>query len=226
MKLKSAAGTAALNVVISITVLTVGIFGGAAVGLVKGSSSPAAAAQVADTTNHIAGFTPVEQFAADLTVSEAPAPAAAVNATVKTVRKVVRQSSAAAAAKASAGVSVPAVGAPKVADAAAGPQVACHSNKRLDDRKVNWLINLAAKAADANPDQASVAANVDQQLRGALGRNMCAEEAQIHISNMCADAQIKKYMGLMVKELPFFVRPMVGDPCSHDLVAAANKWLP
>jgi hypothetical protein len=227
MKLKSAAGTAALNVVISLTVLTVGVFGGAAVGLVKGSSSPAAATQLVEAENRIAGFTPVEQFAADLTVSEAPAaPAAAVNATVKTVRKVVRQSSAAAVAKVPAGVSVPAVGAPKAADAAGGAQVACHSNKRLDDRKVNWLINLAAKAADANPDQASVAASVDQQLRGALGKNMCAEEAQIHISNMCADAQTKKYMTLMVKELPFFVRPMVGDPCSHDLVAAANKWLP
>jgi hypothetical protein len=84
----------------------------------------------------------------------------------------------------------------------------------------------SAKAPAGNPGQASVAATVDQQLRSALGKNMCAEEAQIHISNMCADAQIKKYMALMVKELPFFVRPMVGDPCSHDLVAAANKWLP
>lgn len=224
MKLKSVAGTAALNVVISLTVLTMGVIGGAAVGLVKGSSGPAAATRVVEAKNHIAGFTPVEQFAADLTISEAPAaPAAAVNATLKTVRKVVRPSST-AAARTPAGVSVPVVGSPMAADA--GTQIACHSNKRLDDRKVNWLINLAAKAADANPDQASVAASVDSQLRGALGKDMCAEEAQVHISNMCADAQTGKYMTLMVKELPFFVRPMVGDPCSHDLVAAANKWLP
>ncbi len=71
-----------------------------------------------------------------------------------------------------------------------------------------------------------MADRVDRQLRSAHGQNMCAEEAQVHISNMCADAGTKEFMALMVKELPFFVRPLVGDPCKHDLVAAANKWLP
>jgi hypothetical protein len=217
MKVKSAAGSAAINVVVSIVVLTVGVFGGVAVGVVKGSSAPA---QVPEATSTIAGFAPVEQFSADITVSEAPASPVAV----RTVRRVVRQS--AGAASAASGGSVPGAGAPKSGGAAAGAQVACDSGKRLDDRKVNWLIDLAAKAGAANPDQAAVAARVDQQLREALGKNMCAEEAQIHISNMCADASTRKFMALMVKELPFFVRPMVGDPCSQDLVAAANKWLP
>jgi hypothetical protein len=219
MKPKSAAGSAAINLMVSIVVLTVGVFGGVAVGVVKGSSAPAL---VPEATNTIAGFAPVEQFSADITVSEAPAAPVAV----RTVRKVVVRQGRGAASATASGVSVPSAGTPKSGDAAAGPQVACDSGKRLDDRKVNWLIDLAAKAGAANPDQAAVAAKVDQQLRSALGKNMCAEEAQLHISNMCADASTRKFMALMVKELPFFVRPMVGDPCSHDLVAAANKWLP
>lgn len=100
--------------------------------------------------------------------------------------------------------------------------VACD---RLDDAKIYWLLDLAAKARASNPQSASVADTVAQQLRGALGKNMCAAEAQRYVSAMCADPAIYDFMQKMVKELPFYVRPFVGDPCKQDLVAAANRWL-
>lgn len=95
----------------------------------------------------------------------------------------------------------------------------------LDDAKIYWLLDLAAKARASNPETAPVAARVEQQLKDALGKNMCAAEAQRYVSAMCADPATYDFMQKMVKELPFYVRPLVGDPCKQDLVAAANKWL-
>lgn len=217
MQPRSAAGTAALNVAVSIVVLVVGLVGGAAFGLLKGSS---AAAAVPEATNHIAGFTPVEQFSvAGLTVEEAPAPAPVR----RTVRRVVTQSAPArsTAAGGAAAVLVPSV--PGAVDAVSG--IGSPNCARLDDAKINWLLGLVAKARSSNPDQAAVADNVERQLLGAMGKNMCAERAQIYVGNMCQDPAIARFMGLMVKELPFFVRPLVGDPCKQDLVAAADKYL-
>ncbi|MEX2586834.1 MAG: hypothetical protein WD602_02425 [Actinomycetota bacterium] len=96
---------------------------------------------------------------------------------------------------------------------------------RLDDKKIYWLLDLVAKTKAANPDQAAVADHIDAKLRAQLGQNICAEEAQIYIGAMCNDPGVRNFMHLMVKELPFFVRPMVGDPCAQDLVAAADRWL-
>ncbi|MBW3590948.1 MAG: hypothetical protein KY393_03710 [Actinobacteria bacterium] len=118
--------------------------------------------------------------------------------------------------------SASAVYAPMVSRAPAGSSVDC---AQLDDKKIYWLLDLVAKAKASNPDQAAVADHVDAQLRAKLGQNICAEEAQIYINAMCGEPGVRNFMDLMVKELPFFVRPMVGDPCSHDLVAAADKWL-
>lgn len=108
-------------------------------------------------------------------------------------------------------------------DPAAQQAVDC---ARLDDKKIFWLLDLVAKAKASNPDQAAVADHVDGQLRSVLGQNICAEEAQIYVGAMCADPGVRNFMHLMTKELPFFVRPLVGDPCTQDLVAAADRWLP
>lgn len=218
MPLKSVAGKTALNIAVSVSLLIVGLGGGAALGILKGPASAAAAVPGAAS---VTGFTEADSFeAAGLTVEEAP-PAPEVRKT--TVRRVVTQAAPRVATSQSGSgsqltVSVPGAG------SAGGSNANCGA--RLDDRKINWLLNLVAKAKDANPDQAAVADRVAGQLRSAMGQNMCPEEAQVHISNMCADSTTKKFMALMVKELPFFVRPMVGDPCKHDLVEAANKWLP
>lgn len=217
MQLRSVAGKAALNIAVSVSLLMVGIGGGAALGLLKGPASAAAAVPAA--ANGVSAGAPAEAFvAAGLTVQEAPAAPAPVR---KIVRRVVAQP---AAGGAVSGGAAPSLSLNVPGAAASASNANCGA--KLDDAKINWLLNLVAKAKASNPDQAATADRIAGQLRSAMGQNMCAEEAQIHISNMCADKGTKEFMALMVKELPFFIRPMVGDPCKHDLVAAANKWLP
>lgn len=219
MQAKSVAGKAALNIAVSLSLLMVGIGGGAALGLLKG---PSAASAAVPTGTAVVAQAPAEDFvAAGLTVQEAP-PAAPARKT--TVRRVVTQAAPRTTAAQSAGGGQLSINVPGTAGAAAVSNANCGA--KLDDAKINWLLDLVAKAKASNPDQAAVADRVAGQLRSAMGKNMCAEEAQLHISNMCADSGTKQFMALMVKELPFFVRPMVGDPCKQDLVAAANKWLP
>jgi hypothetical protein len=220
MQLRSVAGKAALNIAISVSLLIVGIGGGAALGLLKGPAS-AAAAVPSGATQNASVVAPAEAFvAAGLTVQEAPAAPAAVR---KVVRRVVAQNSTGGSASGGAAPTL-SVNVPGAAGTSAASNANCGA--KLDDAKINWLLNLVAKAKASNPDQAATADRIAGQLRSAMGQNMCAEQAQIHISNMCADKGTKEFMALMVKELPFFIRPMVGDPCKHDLVAAANKWLP
>lgn len=218
MKLRSAAGTAALNVAISLMLLVAGVGGGVALGMLKGPS--VAAAAVPSTAGQVTGFIPTEQphLMASLTVEEAPPVPAPVR---RTVRRVVTSSGTGKASLA-AGSGALSTGSPAVP----GPGIGSPNCARLDDAKINWLLRLAAKAKASNPDQADVAARVEQQLTAAFGKNMCAEEAQIYVGQMCAEAGTKRFMDAMVKELPFFVRPLVGDPCTQDLVAAAEKWLP
>lgn len=134
-----------------------------------------------------------------------------------------KSSKTASAGRAPSSSPASAVYAPVVSRVQAAPSnVDC---AQLDDKKIHWLLDLVAKAKASNPDQAAVADHIDAQLRAKLGQNICAEEAQIYINAMCGEPGVRHFMDLMVKELPFFVRPMVGDPCSHDLVAAADKWL-
>jgi hypothetical protein len=219
MQAKSVAGKAALNIAVSVSLLMVGIGGGAALGLLKG---PTAASASVATAAPVVAQVPTDDFvAAGLSVQEAP-PAAEARKT--TVRRVVTQAAPKAAAGQPGGGGQLSVNVPGSAGAVAVSNANCGA--KLDDAKINWLLNLVAEAKAANPDQAAIADRVAGQLRSAMGKNMCAEEAQVHIEGMCADKGTKEFMALMVKELPFFIRPLVGDPCKHDLVAAANKWLP
>lgn len=220
MQLSSVAAKAALKIAVCVGLLAVGIGGGAALGLLKGPAV-AEAALMSPADNHIASFVPADQFAsAGLTVQEAPpAPVA-----VKTVRRVITQAAPRSTGSSAVGVPALTLNIPGTAGTAGAAKAPC-TTATLDDKKINWLLNLVSKAKASNPDQAAVADRVDGQLRSAMGQNMCADEAQIHISNMCADGSTKKFMALMVKELPFFVRPLVGDPCTKDLVSAAEKYL-
>lgn len=97
---------------------------------------------------------------------------------------------------------------------------------RLDDAKISWLLGLVAKTKAANPGSEAVADRLDARLRGALGSNMCASQAQQQVSVLCAEPAIFQFMQRMVKQLLFFVRPLVGDPCQQDLSKAAQRWLP
>lgn len=223
MKLSSGAGTAALKIAVSFCLLGVGTGGGAALGLLKGPAIAEAAVAV-PAEGGLEAFDAASEFAsAGLTVQEPP-PAAP--ATVRTVRRVVTRQAAPKTGTAQApGAPNLSISLPGSVDSPGAGGASSCSSARLDDAKINWLLNLVAEARESNPDQAAVADRVEAQLRSAMGKNMCADEAQAHISNMCADSSTKKFMGLMVKELPFFVRPLVGDPCTKDLVAAAEKYL-
>lgn len=223
MKLSSGAGTAALKIAVSFCLLVVGTGSGAALGLLRGPAT-AEAAVPAPSANGIDAFDAPSQFSsAGLTVHEPPPVAPA---TVRTVRRIVTRQAAPKAGPAQApSAPNPSISLPGSVASSGGEVASSCDSARLDDDKINWLLNLVAKARDSHPDQAAVADRVEAQLRSVMGKNMCADEAQVHISNMCADSSTKKFMGLMVKELPFFVRPLVGDPCTKDLVAAAEKYL-
>ncbi|MDQ4148936.1 MAG: hypothetical protein M3164_02920 [Actinomycetota bacterium] len=97
---------------------------------------------------------------------------------------------------------------------------------RLDNPKIYWLLDLAAEARAEHPESVDGAGKVDQKLRSALGKNLCASAAQSELASMCSDPSAVGFIRHMVRQLPFFVRPLVGDPCKADLVAAAARWLP
>lgn len=203
-----------------LTVLAVGAGGGAALGFVDLGSQLSDQAPV----NRIASLgAPTLVEVAELVVQESPQaapqvqPAPAAAPVAPKPRVVIVQT--AKPVKPAASAVAPVLNLPSISAAS----VVCD---RLDDPKIQWLLNLVAKTKAANPETGPVADQVNAQLAGGLGKNMCASEAQKHVSAMCADSAVFAFMQKMVKELPFFVRPLVGNPCEKDLVAAAQKWLP
>lgn len=103
------------------------------------------------------------------------------------------------------------------------PAARCAASQTMDDGKITWLLDQSAKALAENPSQAAGAAHVDADLRSALGKNLCASEAQALIASTCTDPAAVKFLNTMVGRLPFFLKPMVGNPCTADLVAVLNK---
>lgn len=202
-----------------LVVLGLGAFGGAALRISSASSEPA--------TNRIASlgapvpFEVEQAELAELVIEESARPVAAV----VTNRPAAGSSAPTRPAAPKASRTAKAV-APALAPAGPSARSATVACDRLDDAKINWLLRLVAKTKAANPSDAAVADSLDAHLRTALGKGMCAEEAQTYISNMCADPAVFSFMQKMVKELPFFVRPLVGNPCTQDLVQAAQKYLP
>lgn len=204
--------------VAGLTVLASGASGGALLGFV-------------DLGSHFVHHRPATRIAAfgapslvevgELVVQESPQPVqppAPAPAAPPAVRRVVKVVSA-KPARSAAGAVAPSLNLPSISAA----PVVCD---RLDDPKIQWLLRLVAKTKAANPETAAVADQVNAQLVGSLGKNMCASEAQTHVAALCADPAVFDFMQKMVKQLPFFVRPLVGNPCEKDLVAAAQKWLP
>lgn len=204
--------------------LTLGAGSGAVAGIAN-ATQPNVASSQAVASQSAAAPTIEDSFVlATLDVAETPAPRSAPVATVAPAPKLNGPAGTAprsvSSYKAPPTVSLPGVAALQVP--AAAPVVQCD---RLDDKKIYWLLDLAAKTRAANPGMDQAGAQVDGQLRGALGKNMCAAEAQRYVGAMCAEPAVYTFMQKMVDELPFFVRPMVGDPCTQDLVAVANKYL-
>ncbi len=105
-------------------------------------------------------------------------------------------------------------------NAAGSSAVKC---SRFDDAKINWLLQQVAKTKAEHPELAAGANKMAAELQGALGKNMCASDAQVIINRLCDDPAVVKMMNQMVSQLPFFIRPMIGNPCTADLVSVLNK---
>ncbi len=100
------------------------------------------------------------------------------------------------------------------------PAIKCN---RLDDAKIDWLLEQVGKTRVEHPEVALGASKIESALMGARGKNLCAAEAQQIVRSLCADPEAVRALNTMVSRLPFFVRPMVGDPCQADLVETLNK---
>lgn len=193
-----------------VVLLTLAAGSGAAIGIANAQEPQlhVAAAQNAPGPARTAG--PIET---DLQVSEAPvqAPAAAGGRAAQRAR--------------TGGKGVPAPVLNLIDPGAGSGSPAANTVKcsRFDDAKIHWLLEQVAKTKAENPEMAAGADKLTAALREALGRNMCASEAQALVSRMCDDPAVVRVMNQMVSQLPFFIKPMVGDPCSTDLVAVLNK---
>lgn len=151
----------------------------------------------------------------------APVPAAPVPV-VAAPKPVVVPKAAPKAVAVKAPVSAPPPVAPAPV-AAVPPAPACSADQRMDDAKISWLLQQSAATLAENPSQAAGAARVNADLRGAMGKNLCASEAQKLIASTCTDPAAVKFLNTMVNRLPFFIKPMVGNPCTANLVAVLNK---
>ena len=201
------------RIIAALTLLGTGGGGGALLGTVQPEPAPAVSA----ASEAVAPEAQVEIGSLELTESPQPQ-AAPVAAAPAPPQKRVLEVQASKPIATATGAGGPMIQMPSLTNGSA-------SCDRLNDRMIEWTRRLAAKTRDANPGTEAVAARVDAHLAGGLGTNMCAAEAQQHLSAFCGDPAVFDFMQKMVKELPFFVRPLVGDPCKHDLVRVAQKYL-
>lgn len=198
--------------------LTTAVGSGAVIGIADASSPEAkVTAQVL-----AAAETPAEEnFEAVLAISEPPAQTQASAAAAQAAA-----AAGAPKAKASKGASAPVLNLviPGMAGGAGGPgtgsAVKC---SRFDDAKINWLLDQVAKTRAERPEMAAGADKLSAELRNALGKNMCASEAQVIINRLCDDPAVVRVLNQMVSQLPFFIKPMIGNPCTADLVSVLNK---
>jgi hypothetical protein len=202
-----------------VVILTLAASSGAVIGIANASDSSqpvssSAAAAVAEAQP--------ETFEATLAVQEPPEASAAGAAAPAA------GASKAAAKPKSTGIPVLNLNIPTTAGGGAGAGPAGSSAKavkcaRFDDPKISWLLEQVAKTRAEHPEMAAGADKLAAELRAALGKNMCASEAQQIIGQLCTDPAVVRVMNQMVSRLPFFIKPMVGDPCSADLVSVLNK---
>ena len=206
------------RILAGLLVLATGGGGGAVLGSVDLNDQPATAEQARQV---IAAAEPPKADIGALVVQESPQPelpAAPAAPAAPVVQKRVVKVQAPKPAAVTGTLGSPTLAGPPGATMPAN----CD---RLNDRMIQWLRRLVAETRDANPGTESIASRLDSQLLSGLGQNMCAEQAQAYFTAMCADPVVRDFMDKMVKELPFFVRPLVGDPCRHDLVKAAQKYM-
>ncbi|HEU4866274.1 MAG TPA: hypothetical protein VFV09_00975 [Actinomycetota bacterium] len=200
--------------------LTTAVSSGAVIGIANASSPKDArvTAQVLAAPEAPAN----ENFEAVLAVSEppaqtqAPAPAQAP-ATAAAPRA---KSSTKGAAAPVLNLVIPGMAGGGADESGGGSAVKC---SRFDDAKINWILDQVAKTRAEHPEMAAGADKLTAELRSALGKNMCASDAQVIINRLCDDPAVVRVLNQMVSQLPFFIKPMIGNPCTADLVSVLNK---
>lgn len=203
-----------------VVLLTTAIGSGAVIGI----ANAAGPVEPKTTVQALATQAPEDDvFESDLSVNEPPAPtpqqqAAAAQAVA---------SRASASRTSGKGVAAPVLNLviPGSAGSGAGGSGGGSSIKcsRFDDAKIQWLLDQVAKTKAERPEMSVGADRMSAELRSALGKNMCASEAQVLINRLCDDPAVVKVMNQMVSQLPFFIKPMIGNPCTADLVSVLNK---
>lgn len=94
---------------------------------------------------------------------------------------------------------------------------------RLDDAKIDWILQQVASTKSQHPELAAGATTIEQIFLGARGKNLCAAEAQILVTQVCADPAALAVLNQMLSQLPPFIRSSIGDPCQTNLVDALNR---
>lgn len=208
-----ARSTVAGRVLGLVMILTVAVGSGAVIGIANATdSSQAAFTKVAPAAVEPAS----ETFEATLAVQEppeTPAPAAAASSGQA-------KSSGKAVGIPVLNLNIPTTAGGSATAASNGKAVKC---SRFDDPKISWLLEQVAKTRAEHPEMAAGADKLSAELRAALGKNMCATEAQEIIAQLCTDPAVVRVLNQMVSQLPFFIKPMVGNPCTADLVSVLNK---
>lgn len=121
---------------------------------------------------------------------------------------------------------------PPAAPATAAPApppvatVTCPSNQELTDPEINWLLQQVAKTAATNAAYAPGEATIDAGLQPLLGQNLCASQAQPVVSQLCANSGALQLINAMSSQMPFYVKAVVGNPCTANLVTLLPKLSP
>jgi hypothetical protein len=198
--------------------LTTAVSSGAVIGIAN-ASSPEEAQVTAQAL--AAAEAPVEEnFEAVLAVSEPPAQTQAAAQAPADAAAPKAKSSSKGAAPPVLNLVIPGMAGGGAGGSGGGSAVKC---SRFDDAKINWILDQVAKTRAEHPEMAAGADKLTAELRNALGKNMCASEAQVIINRLCDDPAVVRVLNQMVSQLPFFIKPMIGNPCTADLVSVLNK---
>lgn len=103
------------------------------------------------------------------------------------------------------------------------PAASCPSNQRLTDAEINWLLKQVSRTAAQNPSLSGGAATITGALEPLLGQNLCAAQAQPVVTTLCSNAGALQTINAMTAQLPFYVKPFVGNPCTDNLATVLPK---
>ncbi len=196
-----------------VVLLTTALGSGAVIGIANASGPETVQAPATETPQP-------EGFESLLAVSEPPSSMRAADAQVAVAGSTAAPRSGKKVAAPVLNLVIPGQPGGAGGGAQAGSGIKC---SRFDDAKIHWLLDQVAKTKAEHPEMSAGADRMSAELRSALGQNMCASDAQVMINRLCDDPAVVRVMNQMVSQLPFFIKPMIGNPCTADLVSVLNK---